>query len=40
MHPRDYIVKVWQELNTLLNKGVIVGEYTHALHDIKYPKKN
>ena len=40
MHPRDYIVKVWQELDTLLNDGVIVGEYTHELHDIKHPKKN
>ena len=40
MHPRDYIVKVWQELDKLLNEGVIVGEYTHELHDIKYPKKN
>lgn len=40
MHPRDYIVKVWQELDTLLNEGVIVGEYTHELHDIKYPKKS
>ena len=40
MHPRDYIVKVWQELDTLLKEGVIIGEYTHELHDIKYPKKN
>ncbi len=39
-HPRDYIIKVWQELDTLLNEGVIVGEYTHELHDIKYPKKS
>ena len=40
MHPRDYIVKVWQDLDTLLKEGVIIGEYTHELHDIKYPKKN
>lgn len=39
-HPRDYIIKVWQELDTLLNEGVIIGEYTYELHDIKYPKKN
>ena len=39
-HPRDYIIKVWQELDTLLKEGVIVGEYTHELHDIKHPKKN
>ena len=39
-HPRDYIIKVWQELDTLLKEGVIVGEYTHELHDIKYPKKD
>lgn len=39
-HPRDYIIKVWQELNMLLNEGVIVGEYTDELHDIKHPKKN
>ena len=39
-HPRDYIIKVWQELDTLLNESVIVGEYTHELHDIKHPKKN
>lgn len=37
-HPRDYIVKVWQELDMLLSEGVIVGEYTHELHDIKHPK--
>ena len=36
----NYVKKVWQELDTLLNEGVIVGEYTHELHDIKYPKKN
>ena len=40
MHPRDYIVKVWQEFDTLLNEGVIIGEYTHELHDIKHPKKS
>ena len=40
MQPRDYIVRVWQELDTLLNDGVIVGEYTHELHDIKHPKKS
>ena len=40
MPPRDYIIKVWQELDTLLNDGVIVGEYTHELHDIKHPKKS
>ena len=40
MHPRDYIVRVWQELDTFLKKGVIVGEYTHELRDIKHPKKN
>lgn len=39
-HPRDYIIKVWQELDTLLNEGIIVGEYTNELHDIKHPKKN
>ena len=38
MQPRDYIVRVWQELDTLLNEGVIIGEYTHELHDIKHPK--
>lgn len=39
-HPRDYINQVWQELDTLLNDGIIIGEYTHELHDIKHPPKN
>lgn len=39
-HPRDYIITVWQELDTLLNEGAIVGEYTDELHFIKNPKKN
>ena len=37
-NPRDYIVKVWQELDRLLNDGIIIGEYTHELHFVKYHK--
>lgn len=36
-HPNDYIIKVWQELDTLLKEGIIVGEYTDELLQMKHP---
>ncbi len=40
IQPRDYIVNVWQELDTLLKEGIIIGEYTNELRFLKHPKKN
>ena len=37
-HPRDYIIKVWQEIDNLLKEGVIIGEYTDELRKIKHPR--
>lgn len=39
-HPQDYIIRIWQELDTLLHNGIIIGEYTIELLFMKYPKKN
>ena len=36
--PRNYIEKVWNELDSLLTSGFISGEYTFELHDLKYQK--
>lgn len=39
MNPNDYICKVWQELDCLLSKGIIIGEYTDELRNIKNPRR-
>ncbi len=37
--PRVYIIEVWTELEKMLNSGVIVGKYTHELHDVKFHRQ-
>lgn len=38
-NPDKYIIKVWKEIDNLLNQGVIIGEYTSELNRVKYPPK-
>ncbi|MBQ8207710.1 MAG: hypothetical protein IJZ89_03140 [Clostridia bacterium] len=34
--PREFIEVIWNELDDLLNAGIILGSYTHELFDLKY----
>lgn len=37
--PREFAEAIWTELDGMLKDGIISGEYTHELMDLKYPKK-
>ena len=39
-NPKDYVIKLWEELDALLIADIIIGEYTDELHEIKRPRRN